>query len=469
MIRLLFVLLVLSIAFPFSPLPALSPVHPLQDQTQTPLVMEWESQIPFQASSWTVAHRRVIALHEGKLTAFPLLEGKLQNEPAAVPLDGLPDEFRPAHVIFSQASGRLILAGEASSAWTAFEAQTTPPLTLSRWEELPAIADPPGSLEAIVAVDNYLAAIVNVVVGTPRTAVQAINLTAPADRRSWYYVASPRVDRKGYAAVALKGALLLAGGNDEAGAAGTIDRLRDLGPSSGPWEKTTPFVSSRYGAVVGATVPAGVILGQALATTGEDAGTTQVLLLSHANTDGKLSRWREVPLALPPADLKAVLYEPANSQVIVAQSIPDGTTRLSGHDLPGYFNTARLTLEDAELALSERAAVAPRRVPTEQVILEARDSKGYGLVILVSDDSKEDVQVRSRMSGAGYRYMTQSVRSTYLKFSQQAEFASKHGVTKTPAFLLVDGEGNLVRSHAGSFPTPQELFELTAPSRAAKE
>ncbi len=85
--------------------------------------------------------------------------------------------------------------------------------------------------------------------------------------------------------------------------------------------------------------------------------------------------------------------------------------------------------------------------------------------MITNGEREEDLKFRMHMRNPGPRYMMLNTTVSYLKGADASELMAEYEIESTPALLLVDPEGKLVRQHTGSIPNPQELFEVTSPSR----
>jgi hypothetical protein len=87
------------------------------------------------------------------------------------------------------------------------------------------------------------------------------------------------------------------------------------------------------------------------------------------------------------------------------------------------------------------------------------------LFVISSDDPDEEYRVLEHMNSNTFRYMSRGFVVSFLKGSAGREILDKYGIRQTPAYLVINTEGALASQHTGSVPRPNELFQITEPSR----
>ncbi len=231
---------------------------------------------------------------------------------------------------------------------------------------------------------------------------------------------------------------------------------------------TPPFIDKALGTQYGA----GFYLAKASQenpTTPKDQTTSMTLYSSVERFEGEYSLWIENRIKYPATEIISLSIDPGHSKLLIltkpADLTENGQYQIVSADVPKYINVRPKSEDQVLFEKYQKMLPKPRQVSLEEVKEDAKAMNQLALVVVAEDEKMEDFNVRLNMQSNQYRYMTMNIQSTYLKGNAGKEVLSQYGITSTPAYLLMDADGQLVRSHVGTVPEPSELFELTSPSR----
>lgn len=466
-------------AFTGMPLPAADKVG---DAGETHIMLPaWQSVLPARAAAATffeVFNLHIVAASDSpakvSIVAVPITETGFDGTVIDIPDPGR--GFRLAAMGVNPSTSQLVLAGSDPEGAAMYAGLVSGKMELRSWQRLKPF--PQKFNESIVAVrpvDEYTAFI------TDRTGETGHFLTGYAtrtdalgDAQRWMEMpnAAPRT---GFATLSFRESVVLLGGSTT-GEDGKPKRtaqtplavsLKDGDWTS--WDGLGAATSKTLDTVVGASVGTGLFLAPRTVAK-DDTSTSQTLFMSSDLGTGEISEWRKLPMGGLATPLRSILVEPRRSQLLFVGDTVEKTDppTITVYTIPNHLVARRLTDQDILRATYLPALDKPPFLPREEALAQAREKKTYVLAIVTSSD-EEDLNVRISMRGTQYRYMTQNMVTSYYTGEAGKALVKELGVGNTPAYLVLDPDGKLVKSHVGSVPKAAELFDLTSPSRQAVE
>lgn len=381
---------------------------------------------------------------------------------------GLPVTFEPFVLEANSFGEALLVFGRIGNQAVAYRARVETGGTLSEWQPLPAFPQATGTPASILNAGAWSFFFLTAEDGA--ISGWAGNIAAITDQFTWIEVPSPPENRVGAALLLSADRVLLTGGRD--GEDGPpMRQTLGLGyelPGFFNWEEMSLSLPRPLPAVEGISHGGYHLLVPKLPLPARegDSTTSQTVFSTFQRPSGTMSQWRENQLSDAPAPVREMLVDPGHRWLVLLSEIEDSPAlRLSTYALPAAF-LARHRSEE-ELLLDRMAEVAPEPVrrSVQETLQEAELNDQMALVVVTGGDRREDVELRLQMRSSRYRYMTQNTAQTYLSGEEGRRVLDQYGITETPAMLLMNSRGELVRRHSGTVPNAAELFELTSPTR----
>ena len=396
------------------------------------------------------------------------------NPISEIAIPALPDGFTPQAMTANPFTQHLVVAGKVGDAIQVWKSSFDAKLELGPWEVMPPIAVPDAVRvrelmvmgEYVLVLDEWSRE------GDLSPGGWAANLGQAEELFRWIEIPRPSGARRDYCVLVGKGMLMSAGGRIGAGDNALPNYTTEGVPfdqtTFGAWTDQYIPVTPRLSSSVGTSFGASTFLAQRrpLPLQSGDLPTSMTVFSQLERPDGSRTLWLEYYLSQPPAEVRALLVDPGNSRILViAPTGREGTLRVAGYNLPKFFPAQVVTEKEQTLRFYEKAAAQPARRSVQETLARARDSGRLALLVITSGDREEDVNLRFNMRTSRYRQMTMNAESTYLDGEAGRAALAEYGVRGTPALLLVDPQGTVVKQHTGSIPSIRELFELTTPTR----
>lgn len=386
---------------------------------------------------------------------------------------GLPKDFALADLQVSANAGKAAIA----SADRVYTATITAKAEVEKWEPLADMPLRKGEKISRLAVrEGYLLVLTDrpMVDDTVRNAGWMADLEAPEKLFRWLELPPTPAGREGFAPLVVEEALLLGGGRARGAEPNVrrgetfVESLPLNGPDVGKWTRSPIPLFESVPDAVGAAYGSGLYLtARTPRTASSDQPTSQGIYMAIDRREDQQSSWRKLFLPEAPSPVRALAVDPGHNNLLMFREATDGGLLMTALPLPESMQaratTGKEVLERAERKLAEGIPPAA----SADVLAEAK-RVGLPAVLVISSDA-DSADVRSRMTTSKFRYMTMGSVPAYLAPADGRATAKRYGITKEPAFLLVDPvTGKEISRHEGSFPTDSELLRFTSPIRQPK-
>lgn len=438
-----------------------------------PLIVERRLEAPIaDATAFALHNLALYGIRGGgpgpQLHRLPLHLELGEAEVDTLSTTGLPDAFQPALLDTNSFASMLVCVGTVDGALVAFRGPLSEEGTVSRWTALPPFPTVTGTPHALHHAGAWTLFFTEQEDGT--LTGWAANTAAITDQFAWIEIPSPPERRSGATLLVAADRILLAGGeNLETGnpARQTLALGYEL-PAFLNWEEISLPLPRPLPEVHGASHGGYHLLvpRAPLPVREGDSATSQTVFSTFQRPSGTLSTWRENDLSTAPTAVREALVDPGHRWLVLLGEIEDSTDlMLSSYALPAAFLARHRGEDELLLDRMEEIAPEPLRRSVEETLRDAEVNGQLALVVITGGDRREDLELRMQMRSSRYRYMTQNTAQTYLGGDEGRRLMDQHGITETPAMLLMNSRGELVRQHSGSVPSAAELFELTSPTR----
>ncbi len=409
-----------------------------------------------------------------------------RDEAEPMALDGLPDDFVLQAMTPNPYTQSLVLAGQTAGGPAVFAAPLDSEAAVDGpWEPLEQLPEGfDGNFFKGHSYDGHLFLFSRLPRGDrPELAAHTINLGLPEEMRSWTTMPPPPQVRRGDSLVMLRnrvyqlGGEVLPEGGGEPQPGHVPFRTTYEPPDFTEWERIYRPVPVRYTDTVGFGYGSAIFLAQRTYETpepeeGEEAPEPPNALDLQVAIDaggGDLSHWRTLILEHPPAEVRSLVVDPGYGRLLLFAEPEDADEeelRMSAYPLPSWMPARTPSDEEAERAHYAKHAVEPARLPVDTLLSGMQEEGAHGLIIIPGDDEDTSLDLRLRMGSTRHRYLTMGTMSTFLEGSQAQEARSRYSIGQTPAYIILDPNGNEVGRHEGSIPSNEELFRLTSPLRS---
>ncbi len=476
MIRLLLIsVLLVSTAFAqdgIVPLPSFDGDRPLRRsahgaEPQT-LWTNWQTPLPvgFSESHLAAYNGWLFAVQTAnapKLTRLQIADRGIGVELTDL-TDQLPDGLAgEARITINPTVAKAFLLSGTDDAPTLHRADIDPlEGTFGEWEEIPLPELAPG--EAPLQIVFHDESIVLVTAHEQSVRAWRAHSAFPVEQLEWKPTPYAEVSPDGTSAAVAIDKLFLLGGAESGRGVRSYPRYLDLnGTNSEPW-KSLPFAQdARTANSVATSLPSTVIMLPVLAEA-NDEPTSLTGFIAHEIGTGQMGLWRETILAPPTTGVRQALIDELHRALLVVQVIGDDAM-ISSYRLPPVLYEKRPTGRDiVKATLQDRLPVLPQENLADA--LEAAKEARYA-VVLITGDEEDEFDMRTLLHSTRFRYMTRDLPRAHLGGDDGARFLRDTGLSGAPAVALVDPQGKIVSSHAGSIPDSSELFTLTSFLRRA--
>lgn len=426
---------------------------------------------------------------EGQLRLYRqrMSAGGLRDDAEPLEREGLPEDFRLEAMTANAYTQSLVLAGRTAGGPVVFGAALDPQgVATEGWAPLNALPEGvEGRFSKAHSHDGslFLFARVPAEGEYAQLAGYTINLGLPENMRAWTTMPPPPAARRGESVVMLQNAVFILGGEEtveEGTAPGHLPmRTRYEAPDFAPWDRPFRPVDLRLRDTVGFGYGSAVFLAPRVPAApepvdDEEAPPPPSMMEFQYAPDmggGNLGHWRSILVEHAPAEIRAMTVDPGHSRLLLftETETTDSETavlHLAAYSLPTWIPGRRPSDEESLRAHEARHAREPARLPVDALLESIQDYESHGLIILPGDDEDTSLDIRLRMGSTRHRYMTMGSVTTFLEGAQGEEARQRFGVASTPAYVLLDKNGQVVGRHEGSIPSNEELFRLTSPIRS---
>ncbi len=430
-----------------------------------------------------------LALHRLRMGA----DG-FRGEEEPVDTEGLPEDFQLEAMTPNAYTQALVLAGQTAEGPAVYVARLDAEASPSGpWEPLASLPEGfNGHFFKGHSYDGHLFLFSRLPRGDrPELAAHTINLALPEEMRSWTTMPPPPEVRRGDSVVMLRNRVYQVGGQvlpEEGGAArpGYVPyRTGFESPDFTEWERIFRPVPLEYSDTLGIGYGSAIFLAQrepwAPETSGEEEEaqpeppSVMQLQLATDYGGGELGHWRPLVLEQPPAEIRDMVVDPGYGRLLLFTEPDDDSDaeeerselRLSAYSLPSWMPSRRPSDEELQRAHYAQHAVEPARLPVDTLLSGMAEENAHGVIILPGSDEDTSLDLRLRMGSTRHRYMMMGSMTTFLEGTQGEEARQRYNVGATPAYIILDPEGNEVGRHEGGIPSNEELFRLTSPLRSA--
>lgn len=450
----------------------------------------WERELPEEYvgpnAALAVYNLRLVGVRTG--AAGPELhraiirrDGRL-SEVSPLSNEGLPSQFTPSAIAASEGTGSIFLGGELDGAPVIFRAEASSSAEVGVWEQLPHLPgepDPPHSrLVDLHARGTYVYAFTErTVPGGFANGGWAAHGGVPLENFEWRTIPVPERPRTGHAILMTADHLILAGGQyvdpdtgQTTDPAPRCDATGYEGNRFSGWYQLPVPVSPRFTDVLGASGPGGVMVAPRMPITGDNVPTSMTLMMASGGMESGITEFHRVYLDIPQWHLAHLVPDYAHSWLFLIGNEEEGAPlMISAWDIPGWVDLQMPSEADFRREIIGQMVWDPLEIPLDDIMYEAEINERLALVVIPGDDPDVQLEVKATMSNPQFRYQTRNMVYTYLQGENAVPAMSRFGISNTPAYLVIDADGNVAAEHSGSVPRPSEMFQLTSPSRAPVE
>lgn len=465
---------------------ALLPLGVARGNVTGELEFAWERELPAefvgQDAVLTIYNLRLVGARSGwdgpELHRMVIRRSGEFGEVESLSTEGLPSRLVPAVIAASEGTGSIFLGGDVDGVPTLFRGEVTSGVTVEQWEELPPFPgepEPPHSrLIALHGRGTFVYAYTErSVPGGFALGGWAAHGGVPLANFEWQPIPVPEEPRQNHAVLMSAGQVVLAGGELIDPATGEVIRPAALchatqyeGTRFSDWVQLPIPVSRRYIDVLGASGGGGVVVAPRMPLEGEDVPSSMTVMIASAGQDLPLTEFHTAFLSIPPWHLNAMIPDFAREWVLlVGGEQRDDPPRVSAWGLPPWLDHKPLRDEDYHRFIMAEMVWDPPEISLENIMVEAEVNDRLALVVVPGSDEGRQVEVKAAMNNPTFRYMTRNMVYTYLTDEEADKARTRFGISSTPAYLVIDKDGNVAAEHSGSIPRPSELFQLTSPSR----